>query len=225
MRRSLLVATMLAGLSACVVLRPPGYSDFKVALKSNDALAIYDRLEALIAEDDDTRNDRKSAYRAIRDRNEDTAAFQFAWAAITGRFVQYKGLLGVGLVKEIEKRARRSVELDPKFRDGAAKRLLAQMYVIAPSNFLEYGNSELGLEMLEELVEEYPANPENHLRLAEAYVALNDPAPAHPHLCACVNSKDSMRHDDEKLLQNLIADAGKIDCPGLGTVEVVKTKD
>jgi hypothetical protein len=214
----------LAGLSACAVLRPPGYQDFQVALKQGDALALYDKLEALIAEDDDTRADRKAAYRAIRDRNEDTAAFHFAWAAIAGRVVQYKGLLAANVVKDIEKHALRSIELDPRFRNGAAKRLLGTMYVIAPSSFLEHGNSELGLEMLEELVAEYPNDYENHLRLAEAYVALNDPAPAHPHLCASMNSKDSMRKDDEKLLESLIADAGRIDCPGLGTVEVVKEK-
>lgn len=207
---SLLLA--VSGLPACAVLRPAGYDDFKGAMAKGDAIAIYDTLEALIAEGDDTRGDRKAAYRAIRDRNEDTAEFQFAWAAIAGRFVQQKGLLAAGVVKDIEKHALRSQELDPGYRNGAATRLLGTMYVIAPSSFVEHGNSELGLEMLEGLVEKYPDDPENHLRTAEAYIALNDPEPAHRHLCTCLAVKDKMRGEDQKLLENLIADAGPFEC-------------
>ena len=85
MLRAAIVALAVTGLAACAVLRPPGYDDFKTAVSSGDALRIYDTLEALIAEDDDTRNDRKMAFAAVRNRNEDTAAFQFAWAAIAGK--------------------------------------------------------------------------------------------------------------------------------------------
>ena len=212
--RSALVTLVIFGLSACAVLRPPGYSEFRLAVDSGDALRIYDKLEALIAEDDDTRNDRKNAFAAVRNRNEDTAAFQFAWAAIAGRLVQQRGLLAANLVKDIERRARRSVELDPKFRDGAATRLLGTMYVVAPSSFVEHGNSELGLEMLLGLVDQYPNDPENHLRLAEAFITLNDTEPATPHLCACLASKDKLRKDEQKLLDSLLADAGRIQCGG-----------
>jgi hypothetical protein len=222
--RSALVAVAMLGLSACVVLRPPGYEEFKVAVAKGSAIQIYDTLEALIAEDDDTRNDRKNAFAALRNRNEDTAEFQFAWAAVAGRVVQQRGLLAVNLVKQIETHARRSVELDPTSRNGAATRLLGTMYVIAPSSFLEHGNSELGLEMLEGLVVEYPNDPENHLRTAEAYIALNDPEPAAPHLCACLAVRDTMRKDDQKLLENLIADAGHFECPGGPPVPEIKKK-
>src|SRR3569832_2045162 len=99
---ALLVVLATAALSACVVLRPQGYGEFKGALKTGDALKIYDTLEALIANDNDTRTDRKEAWHALRDRNEDTAAFQFAWAAVAGRYVQNKGLLAVNLLKDIE---------------------------------------------------------------------------------------------------------------------------
>lgn len=222
--RRVLLAFALTGLAACAVLRPAGYADFKTAVTKGDAIQIYDTLEALIAKDDDTRTDRKNAFKPLKDRNEDTASFQFAWAAVAGRLVQQKGLLAVGLVKDIEKHARRSVELDPNFRNGAATRLLATMYVVAPSSFLEYGDSELGLEMLEGLVQKYPNDPENHLRTAEAYIALNDPAPAGPHLCVCIAVKHTMRKDDQKLLENLIADAGQVNCPGTGPVVVPKKK-
>jgi hypothetical protein len=222
--RGVLVAIALVGLSACVVLRPPGYADFHNAVTKGTAIEIYDTLEALIAVGDDTRNDRKAAFAAVRDRVEDTAEFQFAWAAIAGRVVQQRGLLAVNLVPQIEEHARRSVELDPDYRNGAATRLLGTMYVIAPSSFVEFGNSELGLEMLEGLVVKYPDDPENHLRTAEAYIALNDPAPAAPHLCACLAVKDKMRKDDQKLLDNLLADAGRIECPGGPVVPEPKKK-
>jgi hypothetical protein len=212
--RSAMVVAALALLSACAVLRPAGYDEFQKAVGKGDAIRIYDTLEALIAEEDDTRADRKAAYRALRDRNEDTAEFHFAWAAVAGRFVQYKGLLAANLLKDIERHALRSRELDPEFRNGVATRLLGTMYVVAPSSLIEHGDSELGLEMLESLVEKYPGDPENHLRVAEAYIALNDPGPAASHLCTCLAVKDKMRKDDRKLLVNLFADAGKVECPG-----------
>jgi hypothetical protein len=222
--RALAVAAAVCTLAACAVLRPPGYDDFKAAVKSNQAIQIYDTLEALIAEDDDTRNDRKMAFAAVRNRNEDTAEFQFAWAAIAGRLVQQRGLLAANLVKEIEQKARRSVELDPNFRDGAATRLLGTMYVVAPSSFVEHGNSELGLELLLGLVERYPEDPENHLRAAEAYIALNDPLPAAPHICKVLAVRTTIRKDYQKLLESLIADAGAVQC-GKVTVTVSDKKN
>lgn len=223
LRRALLTAA-LSGLAACAVLRPAGYEEFHTAVAKGSAIQVYDTLEALIAGDDDTRDDRKAAFAAVRNRNEDTAEFQFAWAAIGGRLVQQRGLLAASLVKDIETHARRSVELDPSFRQGAATRLLGTMYVIAPSSFVEHGNSELGLEMLEGLVNEYPNDPENHLRTAEAYIALNDPTPAAPHLCECLAVKDTMRKDYQKLLESLIADAGSIVCDGAAVAVPPKKK-
>jgi hypothetical protein len=210
--RAVALVAFAGMLSACAVLRPVGYENFEVAVKKGDAIQIYDALEALIAEGDDSNSDRKLAYKAVRDRNEDTAAFQFAWAALAGRYVQYKGLLASHLLKDMERHARRSIELDPDFRNGAAKRLLGTMYVVAPASMLEHGDSEVGLEMLEELVAKYPQDPEAHLFLAEAYITLNDPAPAHPHLCFCLDVKGSMRKDQQLLLDNLISDAGTVAC-------------
>lgn len=223
-RGAILVCAALALLSACAVLRPAGYADFHTALDKGDALRIYDTLEALIAEDDDTGSNRKTAFRAVRERNEDTASFQFAWAAIAGRYVQQKGLLGVDLLKDIERHAQRSREIDPDFRNGAATRLLGTLYVVAPASLIESGDSELGLEMLEGLVLKYPNDPENHLRVAEAYITLNDSGPAGEHLCACLAVNDKMRKDDQKLLINLFADAGKVECPGPTPVPVPKKK-
>jgi hypothetical protein len=210
--------------SCAVLLRPAGYDAFETALKQGQAIQIYDTLEALVAEGDDTKADRKEAYRKIRDVNEDTAEFQFAWAGITGRYVQYKGLLAANLLKSIERHARRSLELDPNFRNGAANRILGTMYVAAPSNLVEHGDSEIGLELLEEQVTKFPDDPENHLFLAEAYITLNDPEPAVPHLCYCLSVKDKMRKDEQNLLVNLFSDAGKVECPGPTPIPTPKKK-
>jgi hypothetical protein len=223
---SLAVAVMvsLGSLAGCAVLRPAGYDEFQEAMRRGTAIQVYDTLEALIANDDDTRGDRKAAFKAVRDLKDDTAAFHFAWAAIAGRVVQQRGLLAVDLVKDIESHAIRSRELDPEFRNGAATRLLGTLYVVAPSAFVESGDSETGLEMLEGLVEKYPDDLENHLRVAEAYIALNDPAPAHPHLCTCVAGKERMRKDDRKLLDSLMADAGHVSGPGRTREETARRK-
>jgi tetratricopeptide (TPR) repeat protein len=217
-------AAVLLVTTSCAVLRPAGYDEFQQAVKKGSAIEIYDRLEALVAEGDDTRADRREAYRTIRDRNENTAEFHFAWAGITGRYVQYRGLLAADLLKDIERHARRSLELDPNFRNGAAKRILGAMYVAAPSNLVEHGDSEVGLELLEELVRQDPDNCENNLYLSEAYITLNDPEPAIPHLCKCLPVRDKMRKDEQALLVNLLSDAGIKECPGPTPVPSPKKK-
>lgn len=176
------------------------------------ALAVSDALESLIAVGKDTPADRVYAYNLVLTNTSDTAGDTFARAAVTGRFVQQKGLLGASLVPDIERYAGRSRELDPHFRSGAATRLLGTLYVTAPATLLKHGNSEEGLELLEGLAEEYPDVPENQLRLAEAYIALNDPAPACPHLRLCLARKSALRPDDQALLNMLVAAASPLRC-------------
>ena len=178
----------------------------------NSALAVSDALEALIAAGQDTPADREYAYELVRTHTSDTAADTFAYAAVTGRLVQQRGLLGANLVGDVERNARRSRELDPSFRGGAATRLLGTLYVIAPAALLQHGDSEEGLALLEGLTEEYPDVLENHLRLAEAYIALSDPAPACPHLKRCLANKAALRPDDQALLTTLVASAGPLRC-------------
>ena len=66
------LAVLLMMPSCAVLLRPTGYDAFATALKQGQAIQIYDTLEALVANGDDTKAYRKDAYRTIRDRNEDT---------------------------------------------------------------------------------------------------------------------------------------------------------
>jgi len=207
-----LLALCVLLVSACASRRAAVHEQLQAA-SSEDPLAVSDALEALIASGQDTPADREYAYEIVRQSSQDTAASMFARADVTGRLVQQRGFLAANLVPDIERSARRSRELDPNFRDGAATRLLGTLYVIAPAAVLEHGDSEQGLELLEGLVEVHPDVLENHLRLAEAYIALGDAAPARPHLCRCLANKEHLRRDEQTLLMHLYADAGSPSCP------------
>lgn len=185
-----------------------------VVAQQRDALALSDALEELIAAGKDTAADRGFAYHTVAAREEASVEYAFARAAITGRYVQTHGLAGVSHVAEVETWARRSRQLDPGFRGGAATRLLGTLYVLAPATILAHGDSEEGISLLEGLVKQHPEVPENHLRLAEALVALGDPAPAAPHLCFCLGVRASLRGDDQALLDKLVKDAEMPACPG-----------
>jgi len=182
--------------------------------QQHDTLALSDALEALIAVGKDTAADRAFAYQEASGHEESSAAYAFARAAITGRYVQTHGLAGVRHVAEVESWARRSRELDPDFRGGAATRMLGTLYVLVPATMLAHGDSEEGLSLLEGLVKLHPDVPENHLRLAEALVALGDPAPAAPHLCFCLAARASLRPDEQVLLSRVVKDAEMPACPG-----------
>jgi hypothetical protein len=207
----------LAAAAGCVSRAAPPEGPLAAAARAQDALAISDALEALIAEGKESPGDRGFAYDAVRTRVEPTAAYAFARAAITGRLIQANGLTKALLLKDAERWAEQSRTLDPKFRDGAATRMLGTMYVLAPASLLAHGDSEKGLALLEGLVKKRPDVPENHLRLAEAYIALGDNPPAAEHLCFCFARKASLRKDDQALLEKLARDAGLAACPPSGT--------
>jgi hypothetical protein len=199
-------------LAACAALRGPVSPSLKVAAQQRDALAISDALEELIADGKDQPADRQYAYDAVLSLDDDTAGSAYARAAVTGRLVQQRGLLEANLIGDVESWGLRSRQLDPEFRGGAATRLLGTLYVIAPSSFLKHGDSEQGLELLERLTSDHPDVPENHLRLAEAYIALGDRAPAAPHLCASLEKRSALRRDEQTLLDQLVSVTGAPDC-------------
>jgi len=176
------------------------------------ALAVADALEALIAVKADTPGDRRYAYDRLRPSEPKTAEDALARAIVAGRLAQVSGLAAPGLVAEVERYASASAKLDPAFRSGAAERLLGSLYVMAPASLLAHGDSEQGLELLEGVVRRFPDHAGNHLRLAEGYIALGDPAPATPHLCFCVAHRSSLRADEQRLLEELRAQA-KGSCP------------
>lgn len=198
--------------SACTGRRGAVHPDLRALSDPSDVLAVSDALEALVANGLDTPADRQYAYDIVQAHTEDSAASLFARATVTGRLVQDRGLLAAHLVPDIERDARRSRDLDPEFRGGAATRLLGTLYVMAPAGLLRHGDSEVGLALLEGLAERHPEVPENHLRLAEAYLALGDSAPAARHLCRCLADRRALRPDDQKLLGQLMDDAGLPPC-------------
>lgn len=211
----LAAAILTAVLSGCGTPSPstPVPQVLLAAIDQRDPLQISDALEALIAEGNDTERDRQLAYDHVKKAEAPTAAYAFARAAATGRLVQQRGLTAALLVREMESFARKSIEIDPTFRDGAAIRMLGTLYVLAPASLLANGDSEKGLELLEGLVKAHPENIQNHLRYAEALIALGDPGPATESLCRCVAGKARLRKDEQTLVDKLVQDAGSPVCP------------
>lgn len=199
-RRALVVVLAVLGVAACGPIKKIHVPLVRPAV---DPLVVSDQLEALIEAGTDTPAAREKAYEQVRDDPGNTAGAAFGRAAVTGRVVQNKGLLAANLVRDIEFYARRSRDLDPTFRDFASTRMLGTLYVLAPAALLKHGDSESGLELLATLAREHPDVPENHLRLAEAYVALGDNAAARPEVCRCLAVRERLRRDDQMLLNQL----------------------
>lgn len=183
------------------------------AVSELDPLTIHDTLEALIAEEKDTEEDRRFAYGVVATREVKSAEDALARAAIAGRLAQISGLNAASLVAETEKYARMSFEQLPTFRQGAAQRMLGTLYVLAPSYMLQQGDSEEGIEMLEQLTSKWPNTTINHLRLAEAYVALGDAESGIDHLCFCLKHKADLHKEEQKLLTALVEDVDIDSCP------------
>lgn len=212
--RSLPVALLAAVCltSGCVpsILGP--HKVMRETAQLRNATALCEALEVLIDEGRDRHADREFAYDEVRKYSEETAAYYYALASITGRLVQDRGLLGAPQIREMERAAEKSRAFDPMFQNGAAARLLGTLYVFAPATLLEHGDSESGLDILEDLTEQQPEIMQNHLRLAEAYIALSDPTPAIPHLCLCIANRDKLRPDEQRLVDQLVRTIGPVKC-------------
>lgn len=207
------LAVLMSGCCGAPPPQTPARDVLQQAFEQRDALAIADALEAMIAEGKDTQHDRQRAYDQVKPLEEETAAYAFARATVTGRLVQSKGLRAALLVREMESYAQKSIALDPTFRQGAATRILGTLYVLAPASLLRSGDSEKGLTLLESLVKAHPETLENHLRYAEALIALGDPEPATESLCRCLAQKSKLRKDEQALVDKLYQDAGSPACP------------
>jgi hypothetical protein len=197
--------------AACMPAAKPAHSALVEAKASN--LAIADALEKLIAEHTDTPGDRRYAYERVKTQPATTAEETLGRAMVAGRLAQVAGLSAPGLVAEVERYASESAKLDPSLRYGAAQRILGSLYVMAPASLLQHGDSETGLDLLEGVVKRFPASATNHLRLGEAYLSLSDPDPARPHLCFCREHRAELRHDEQKLLDELSNQAKITTCP------------
>ena len=186
---------------------------------SKSAIELSDALEELIAEGRATEEDRQAAYDLVQKLPAETAADAFGRAAITGRLAEVRGALSIlgsesptYLAAEAEKYALLSRKLDPSFRQGAAARMLGTLYVLAPANMLEGGDSEEGLEILETLVAENPDLVDNQFRLAQALIALGDKEPAKKPLCLALARRTALRKDQQKQLLELTKEVSDLDC-------------
>ena len=211
---------VLLGLALLLIACPgtiaPLRPEMQAAANRRDALGLSEELERLIDADRATDGDREAAYDAVQRWTDPSAEYAYARAALAGRLAQLRGLQAIGLVGEVEKWALESIKRDPKYQEQAATRMLGSLYVLAPSSMVEHGDSEKGLEMLEKLCERYPNTLENHLRVAEAYVALGDAEPAFTHLCRCERERARLRPSDQRVLDKVISDAGgkeALGCP------------
>lgn len=191
----------------------------ELSAASGSAITLSDALESLIADGKATEDDREAAYDLVQKLPTNTAADAFGRAAIAGRLAEVRGALSIlgsesptYLATEAEKYAQLSRKLDPAFRDGAAARMLGTLYVLAPANMLEGGDSEEGLEILEGLVRERPDLVENQFRLAEALIALGDKEPAKKPLCIAVARKSELRRDQQEQLGELVKEVPGLDC-------------
>lgn len=212
--RWLAVVALAAGAGqGCAAHYEPLSSDASSTRGTLPALALADELNRLIAEDKATEADRRSAHDAASHLAVKNAEDALGQAMLAGRLAQVEGLAAPGLVRDVERFARLSAEFDPTLRFGAAWRILGTLYVMAPSALLDHGDSEAGLELLERVTRKWPKHPENHLRLAEAYLALGDAAPAPAHLCFCVANRTKLRQDDQRLLDELLKEADVSRCP------------
>jgi hypothetical protein len=208
------LAALLVALGALAGCGPSGAPNPRlVAAETGDALGLSDALEELIDEGRDTPRDRSFAYQQVLQMKEDRAQAAYARAVVTARLVEVRGLRAASLVRDVERDAERSRQLDPGFRHGAATQVLGMLYVMAPGALLAHGNSERGVALLEELVKRYPDVLEHRLRLGEALVALGDLESAAPHVCQCLPQRQALKGEDKRRLDRLFGDNPELRCP------------
>ena len=175
---------------------------------SVDAWSVHEQLEASIDAGKVPEAARKDALEQVRSSADDgSAAYAYARASVAGRLAETRGLKALKLLEEVREWALKSIERDAAFQGMAATRMLGTLYVLGGQH-IEEGDSEEGLELLESVVDALPDAPRNHLRLAEGYIALGDPEPALESLCVAIAGRDSLRPEEQLLLDRLLEDIG-----------------
>ncbi len=75
---------------------------------------------------------------------------------------------------EMVTQAEEARELDPRFEQGGPLRVLGAVYTQAPPWPTSVGDIEEAVDVLEELVERFPAYPLNHFLYGEALMKMSD---------------------------------------------------
>jgi hypothetical protein len=192
------------------IVAPPNTTGVNSALLERvdgPAIELSDALEALIATDKATVEDRAFTYSVLSQDAPATAADALARAMAAARMAQLQGIDVADHIAEVEVYARQSAKMNPNFRDGAALRTLGTLYVLAPGGMTRRGDAEKGLEILQTTASKWPNDLQNRLRLAEAFVTLDEVEAARKHLCWCLGHIDAFRPDEQAFLRLLVEDA------------------
>lgn len=205
------------GLSS-LACKPQGTVDPELAAIANDeaggAWAVHEALEQRIVSGTASEADREAALEKVRAAPDDqSAAYAYARASVAGRVAEGRGLKALKLLEEMRTWTRASIERDPGFEGMAATRMLGTLLALAGQH-LDGGDSEEGLELLESVVKAHPDNPLNHLRLAEAYVALGDAESGYESLCAALAGRAQLSSEEQRLLDKLVEEVGGADVLG-----------
>jgi tetratricopeptide (TPR) repeat protein len=206
--RNITAMTLAAALAVFGACKPKGTVDPSISEAQADAWAVHEALEQRIAAGGATEAERVSALEKARAAPDDgSAAYAYARAAVAGRMAEERGLQALDLLDEIRDWSSKSIERDASFQGMAATRMLGTLHVLAGRHF-KGGDSERGLELLEQVLEAHPDAVVNHLRVAEAYVALGDPEPAFERLCVALAGRTQLTAEEQRLLDALVVDAG-----------------
>jgi hypothetical protein len=108
--------------------------------------------------------------RAAVERNSDRVDYAFLAGASLGNYIRFSSVQAIAQIRQVNDYFRRAVDLDPSYDDGAPLRALGTLLVQAPPWPAGVGDSEEGLELLEEAAQLFPGHPANHLYLADALV-------------------------------------------------------
>ena len=216
-------STLALALALTMGCKPEGTVDPELAAIPVDAEAgawqVYEALEQRIAAGTASEADREAALEKVRAAaDDDTAAYAYARAAVAGRVAENRGLKALKILEEMRTWCRRSIERDPEFEGMAATRMLGTLLALAGQH-LDGGDSEEGLELLESVVAAHPEPAVNHLRLAEAFVALGDPESGFESLCAAEAGRASLDRAEQRLLDDLVAEVGGVDALGCAAQE------
>jgi tetratricopeptide (TPR) repeat protein len=208
--RIVTVVTLAAALTLVGACKPKGTVDPSISEAKADAWAVHEALEQRIAAGGGTEAERAASLENARSAPDDgSAAYAYARAAVAGRMAEERGLQALDLLDEINEWSSKSIERDASFQGMAATRMLGTLHVLAGRHF-KGGDSERGLELLEQVLEAHPDAVVNHLRVAEAYVALGDPEPAFERLCVAMtdSGRAQLTGEEQRLLDALVADVG-----------------
>jgi hypothetical protein len=206
--RLVTAVTLAAVLTLVGACKPKGTVDPSISEAKADAWAVHEALEQRIAAGGGTEAERAASLEKARSAPDDgSAAYAYARAAVAGRMAEERGLQALDLLDEIRDWSSKSIERDASFQGMAATRMLGTLHVLAGRHF-KGGDSERGLELLEQVLEAHPDAVVNHLRVAEAYVALGDPEPAFERLCVAEAGRAQLTAEEQRLLDALVADVG-----------------